>query len=152
MSYFLPSTLYVYFLFFLSLDFHVFLLLRLSSNVHLLPFEISITSEIPITISPQIDAKEPFKSRKKNKHTTDSVRSFVRLVHFFLLLLIDWNRMSSSSTTEAAFCRLFQFEFDFFELMFTYAKAQSGTRSLFLSEFRRLYLWLSKQYSCLFMV
>lgn len=123
MSYFLPSTLYVYFLFFLSLDFHVFLLLRLSSNVHLLPFEISITSEIPITISPQIDAKEPFKSRKKtNTQPIPFVHSFGWFI-FFLLLLIDWNRMSSSSTTEAAFRRLFQFEFDFFELMFTYAKA-----------------------------
>lgn len=83
---------YVFRFFFSSFYLLIFMFFCVSyqlTYVHLLPLKISITSKIPITISPQIDAKEPFKMPSKKLNPI-----FFSLVLCVFLVLIDWNRMS----------------------------------------------------------
>lgn len=144
--FFLCFVFAMYFDFFSSFYLLIFMFFCVSyqlTYVHLLPLKISITSKILITISPQIDAKEPFKMPSKKLNPI-----FFSLVLCVFLVLIDWNRMSlllkesKKKTVHRTFCRLFQFEFDFLKLVFTYFRGITLIR--FLSEFRHLYLCLSK--------
>lgn len=77
-----------FFYFFLSFYLLIFMFFCVSyqlTYVHLLPLKISITSKIPITISPQIDAKEPFKMPSKKPNAI-----------FFSLCIFGAHRLESN--------------------------------------------------------
>lgn len=133
------------FLFFSSFYLLIFMFFCVSyqlTYVHLLPLKISITSKIPITISPQIDAKEPFKMPSKKLNPI-----FFSLVLCVFLVLIDWNRMSlllkeSKKKSIAHLVGCFNLSLTFWNLCLLIFRGITLIR--FLSEFRHLYLCLSK--------
>lgn len=123
----------LYLLFFSSFYLLIFMFFCVSyqlTYVHLLPLKISITSKIPITISPQIDAKEPFKmpSKKPNPIFFFSFFVYFRCSSIGIEWVCCWK---SGKNVQRTFCRLFQFEFDFLKLLFTYFP-RHNTHSLFV--------------------